>query len=167
MRKMMILLLAGIVAGIVVGRMITPDERTTEEVFADAMPFAHWDTYVDPSCGYSFIYPSFFTLESDDHHGHVRLGYHANQLDLVLESRVDDRATDDFDFTQVADTTTDIIRTGQLPGLDGYHFYAHHVRHHGRWYTLTLLYPYSCRKGAADIIHEVKTWRPFEKRVIG
>ena len=64
------------------------DDRTFPEQLRDAMPFAEFDTYVDPQYGYSVKYPSFFDKEEvDERKGNVRFSYRDN-TNLVLEAEV-------------------------------------------------------------------------------
>lgn len=157
MRKILIAIIAVAVMGAVITQVIRPYERSVPEAFKDGMYFVDWQVYADPNAGYSFRYPSFLEKERDDGKGNVTFGYHSHGINIVMEMRVD--SVVDFEAHG-----NDIIRTGQVPDIDGYGFFSHYVRHDGRWYALTLLYPYSCKDGAAEIMRVIKWWRPFERK---
>lgn len=159
MRKIIIAIFVIIVIGGIAATFIEPDDRTDEQIFKESMNFAHWETYVDPCAGYSFKYPSFFTMKNDDHHGNVTFNYNNHNIDLILECKVDtviDKTSNSNDF----------IDEGQLPDFDGYHYYSHHVLHEGKWYILTLYYLYSFHEGVSRIRYSIKHWRPFSKSLV-
>jgi hypothetical protein len=134
------------------------DARTFPEQLRDAMPFAEFDTYIDPQYGYSVKYPSFFDKEEvDEKKGNVRFSYRDN-TNLVLEAEVKPK---DFLHDKNALETID---SGSVERLDGYEFIRHCVRHEDHWYVLTFYFPANCKQGVERIVYQVKTWKPFLKK---
>lgn len=155
MRKLIVIFLACVAAGIVATLTLHPDHRPMPEQFREAMNRTPYLTYADPDFGYSFYYPSFLRRDDQPHYGpgHVQFSYHVH-TDIVLECRVEPVGS-------ASDRRTRVTRRGQMAGLDGCLYYAQHVRRGHLWYILTLYYHADYEAALAGLRHHVRLWQPF------
>jgi len=156
MKKLIVVCLVCIAAGIVASITRHPDHRPMPEQFREGMNRVRYLTYADPDFGYTFCYPSFFHRDDMPHYGpgHVQFSYHV-LTDIVLECRV-------VPMKGYADRRHEFVRGGQMSGLDDSLYYAHHVRRGKLWYVLTLYYHADYAEALAGLRHHVRTWRPFD-----
>ncbi|MBP7767501.1 MAG: hypothetical protein KA067_00270 [Prevotella sp.] len=130
------------------------DERPPTEQFAEAMNYIAFDEYTDPDFGYRVPYPSFFEREQNDSFGigHVRFGYHARNINIVIECRV-------VPSSVVDDPRHHFTTLRPLPGTERYSCLSRYVRRGRCWYVLTLSYPDDYRKALSRLIHRVAGWQ--------
>lgn len=156
MKKLLIFILVAVAATVASIIVLHPDQRSDLERFREAMNFAVFDQYTDSVYGHSFSYPSFFQKEEDPVpiNGHTQFGYHAHNLNLVMECRVVATSGQEAKMG-------DFIDTGSVDFMDDYKYYSHHIykgRHH---LILTFYYPRKAESAMGRVIYRIKNWEPF------
>lgn len=164
MKKLIILILAVVTLTIVSILALHPDRRSDLEKFREAMNFVEFCQYMDTAYGYSFSYPAFFQREEypDSAKGHALFGYHAHNLNLVIECEV-------VDTNRHEVAKDDFIDKGSVRLTDDYKYYSHHTHKENHCFILTFYYPRKAESAVERIIYRVKEWKPFpeEKLSLG
>ncbi|KGI61356.1 hypothetical protein HMPREF3034_00245 [Prevotella sp. DNF00663] len=125
------------------------DRRPFPQAFREGMNAVKWVKFVDSNYCYTFMYPSFFVREERTD-GSVAFGYHAHEMNVILESKVSD--ADD-------QRRLEYIREGEMEDLKDYRYYLHGIQRGGKLYSLALYYPAEYRHCMQRLIWKVKTWK--------
>ena len=156
MRKIFFCFILYLVVMVVATMTSSTDKRSDQEKFRQALIGMQHLSYTDPDFGYHVHYPSFFEKEDmkDYGVGHVQFGYHAHNINLVMECKVVPESV-------ITSRKHNFIKQGMLADMEGYDYYSHYVYKHHLFYILTLYYPSDYRKAFERIIYDVKIWNPF------
>ncbi|PTL32309.1 hypothetical protein C7120_12580 [Prevotella sp. oral taxon 376] len=159
MKKLLIFILVVMAATVASIMALRPDQRSDLEKFREAMNFAIFDQYTDSAYGYSLTYPTFFQKEEypDPANGHAQFGYHAHNLNLVIECQVG--ATNQHKAPR-----GDFIDTGSVKFTDDYKYYSHHILKENHCFILTFYYPRRAENAVGRIIYRIKKWKPFSEK---
>ena len=155
MKKILFALIIFITACFVIN---TPrkDQRNFKDIFREEMNYAEFKTYINPDMGYGFQYPSFFSQEnSDDGTCCVRFGYHANDINMVLELRI-------IYVRSLSNVYKESISSGKLNSYTGYCYHSHNIVYRHRRYVLTFFYPQDYKHAVTRIIRNLNEWKPFK-----
>lgn len=153
MKKLLLILPIGILAGILLMLFHHQEESSAVEQFETWIGYAKYDTYYDSDFGYEFQYPSFFKRDDEPTYGigHVRFSYH-NQTNITLECKVVPESV-------YVNRKNEFIESGVVAGMPDYQYYSHHIRKNHLWYTLTLCYHKDYKHAVSGLMAHVTNWK--------
>ena len=159
MKKLLLLILAMVMLTIESILCLHPDRRDDLAKFREAMNFIKFRQYVDTTYRYSFPLPEFFQKEDcpESEKGYALFGYHAHNLNLVIECKV-------VPDNRHEGSKGDFIDTGNVSSIDDYKYYSHHVFKGDHYLILTFYYPRKAENAVGRIIYRVKKWKPFSEK---